>query len=147
MPSLAESPVHILRVWTETWEEDGETQSEREWEVEHAFECPRHVTHIFEHGGCVASARRVEYTCAVQYEIDNSGLDSLRFQWEKYLPDGEYRIIAWYEVYHNYEYGPEADGGLDIDAVKRNSRWVEIKEMGELMFAPDALTEWVTTDA
>lgn len=147
MPSLAESPVHILRVWTETWEEDGETQSEREWEVEHAFECPRHVTHIFENGGCVASARRVEYTCAVQYEIDNSGLDSLRFQWEKYLPDGEYRIIGWWCSYPAGPWGGEEyDGGLAIDAEKVGPKWVEWKEEGGLMFAPGHLAEWVNDE-
>ena len=90
--------VHTLVVW--------EVDGERDFEIIHP--------------GCDSEWHNTGYkndiyerfTCDLEEEIINAGLDSLEPDWRKVEP-GEYKIRAWHHTYNDFEYGPQWDGGLE----------------------------------
>ena len=92
-----------------------------EWEIEHSPDCPYEiVTYPPEQSLTGKTEVDKHYTCAVGFEVDMAGVDSLEFVtgtgdgWKELEP-GRYEIRFWSQHSPSTPLGPEEwDGGLEF---------------------------------
>lgn len=92
---------HTLFIEDNRYEEDGEI----DWYIEHTSDCTSEkiASGMFDD----LEVFEEVFTCGVQHEVDNIGLEGLD-GWQKLKP-GEYKIVSWHT---GPDYLGEYDGGL-----------------------------------
>lgn len=110
---------HLLKI-TRMTEEGYDPWNE--YQVIHSPDCPTETVPCFEQW-CEEDPphedhRYTHFTCGVEYEVANVGLDGLDCHpfksWEE-LPEGEYEITFWFEHYRGGWWGDdEWDSGLSF---------------------------------
>lgn len=92
---------------------DGEPRWQYEWHVEHPNSCSKEVVADEGFGGETISWDH--YTCLVEYELDNVGLDGLTDMGRQRIEPGEHKIVGWAAHYPSTPVsGEEWDSGLEI---------------------------------
>lgn len=92
---------------------DGKPRWRHEWHVEHPDTCEKEVVTDSDLGGVGTSY--YHYTCVVQYELDNVGLDGITDMDHVRIEPGEYKIAGWAAHYPSTPVsGEEWDSGLEI---------------------------------